>query len=228
MSLTDLEDQHQEWARPTAAAALASPATGLAVRLRKDLTKDGLGLDDKSRYDLFVSQTHVALFVDGRLVGQSDIPAGTFPWSSQPLKAYCSHYIYHSDIEWSAELTSYTEHGQNYCYPLNSIFINDPLNGFPASSLCNALPPGYGYRYSDERHWDNMGFEVLPAGSASATAFDVRIAACNPILDSLRNFQVRPAPRQVFASSGCCSTRFAQNSSCRRFTGNRTASDIHQ
>jgi hypothetical protein len=139
----------------------------------KDLTKNGLGLDDKSRYDLFLSQTHVALFINGQLIGQKDIPAGTFPWANQPLKAYYSHYIYHSDIEWSAELVGYSEHGQNYCYPLNSMFINDPVQGFPAGgSICNtAYPAGYGYRYSDERHWDNMGFEVLPASASPAGDF---------------------------------------------------------
>ena len=77
---------------------------------------------------------------------------------------------------------SRSEHGQNYCYPLNSVFINDPVNGFPASgSLCNtALPPGYGFRYSDERHWDNMGFEVLPAGTASATDFSSFVSRVQP------------------------------------------------
>jgi hypothetical protein len=147
-----------------------------------DFTKDGLGLDDRSRYDLFLSQTHVALFINGRLIGQKDIPAGTFPWSSQPLKTYYSHYLYHSDIEWSAELVSFSEHGQNYCYPLNSIFINDPVNGFPASgSICNtAFPPGYGYRYSDERHWDNMGFEVLPASASPTNDFTGFTALVQP------------------------------------------------
>ena len=150
--------------------------------IAKDFTKDGLGLDDRSRYDLFLSQTHVALFINGQLIGQHDIAAGTFPWASQPLRAYYSHYIYHSDIEWSTELVSRSEHGQNYCYPLNSVFINDPVNGFPASgSLCNtALPPGYGFRYSDERHWDNMGFEVLPAGTASATDFSSFVSLVQP------------------------------------------------
>jgi hypothetical protein len=169
-----------------------------------DLTKNGLGLDDRSRYDLFLSQTHVALFINGRLIGQKDIPAGTFPWSSQPLKAYYSHYIYHSDIEWSAELVSFTDNGQNYCYPLNSIFINDPVNGFPASgSICNtAYPPGYGYRYSDERHWDNMGFEVLPAGSASATDFSSFAALVQPYPKQPPQFSNAPAAPTGFRIVG--------------------------
>ena len=91
----------RERPRPMAAVAPAFRATGRRITVAKDFTKDGLGLDDRSRYDLFLSQTHVALFINGQLIGQHDIPAGTFPWASQPLRAYYSHYIYHSDIEWS-------------------------------------------------------------------------------------------------------------------------------
>ena len=63
----------------------------------RNLSKNGAGLDDKSRFDFFISQTHAALFQDGQLIIQSDIPAGSFPWATQPLKAYYVHYLYHSD-----------------------------------------------------------------------------------------------------------------------------------
>ena len=130
----------------------------------KNLTHNGIGLDNKSRFDLFVSSTHIALFQDGQFITQADIPAGSFPWANQPLKAYFTHYVYHSDAEFS-ELSSFDINGQFMCYPLNSYWYNNPLLGTTASQTkCNiASPPGYGFPYSDERHWDNMGFEVLPA-----------------------------------------------------------------
>ena len=47
---------------------------------------------------------------------------------------------------------------------MNAYWFNNPLNGTSlAATICNqAYPPGVGFSYSDERHWDNMGFEVLP------------------------------------------------------------------
>jgi hypothetical protein len=138
----------------------------------KNRTKNGLGFDDKSRYDFFISQTHAALFQDGQLIVQSDIPAGTFPWATQPLRAYFSHYLYHS-IDDVTDMTGFEVSGQNFCYPMNSYWFNDPVLGTPAGdSVCNkAYPPGYGFQHSDERHWDNMGAEVLAASDAPANNF---------------------------------------------------------
>ena len=202
--------------------------------LKKQFSKDGAGFDDKLRYDLFVSDTHIALFIDGQLIGQKDIPAGTFPWADQPLKAYFSHYIYHSDIEWSAELVSFTNHNQNYCYPMNSLFINDPVHGLPASaSVCNiAYPPGYGYRYSDERHWDNMGFEVLPAGSLpsadfttagplvqppaiTAPQFAGTLSACDVNGDNVTNvLDVQTCVNQAIGSTTCGTGDINKDGAC--------------
>ena len=131
-------------------------------------SKNGHGLDDKNRYDFFISETRVALFQDGELIVQSAIPAGTFPWANVPLRAYYSHYVYHSDND-DDDLMQYNNAGQTMCYPLNSYWFNHPQLGTSAgASVCNiAYPAGYGFPYSDERHWDNMGFEVLPANEAS-------------------------------------------------------------
>ncbi len=127
---------------------------------------NGLGLDNKSRFDLFLSQNHVAYFIDGQLVRQSDISAGTFPWAYQPVKIYYSHYVYHTDLD-------ITDLLNGKCGPMNSFWFNDPVRGTAASqSPCNtAYPAGYGFPRSDERHWDNMGFEVLPASAAPANDF---------------------------------------------------------
>ncbi|MGI9146781.1 MAG: hypothetical protein ACR2IK_09580 [Chloroflexota bacterium] len=127
------------------------------------LSNNGFGLDDRNRFDFFLTQTHAALFEDGRLVVQSDIPAGSFPWANVPLKAYYSHYLYHSDAD-LADLKTFQVNGAGLCYALNSYWFNDPLSGTSApSNGCGAsYPTGYGFPHSDERHWDNMGFEVLP------------------------------------------------------------------
>jgi hypothetical protein len=140
--------------------------------VKKTFSKNGLGLDDKSRYDFFISQTHAALFQDGQLIVQSDIPAGSFPWSNAPLRAYYSHYLYHSDND-DDELFQFVQNGAKMCYPMNSYWFNDPVLGTPANvNVCNATyPSGYGFPFSDERHWDNMGFEVLPASEAPANNF---------------------------------------------------------
>jgi hypothetical protein len=88
--------------------------------------KNAFGLDDKSRYDFFLSATHAALFQDGQLIVESDIPAGSFPWSNVPLKAYYSHYLYHSDQE-RQDLETVVISGQNMCYPLNSFWFNEAI-----------------------------------------------------------------------------------------------------
>jgi len=96
---------------------------------------NGRGLDDRSRFDLFVSTTHFAVFEDGTLVGQSDIPGGL---GFDQAKVYFSHYVYHTA----------NDHGDLLTYsPYETYWINN----FP---------------WSDERHWDNMGFEVLPPQAA--------------------------------------------------------------
>ena len=138
--------------------------------VQRNFGKNGLGLDDKSRYDFFLSQNHAAFFQDGQLIVESDIPAGTFPWANVPLRAYYSHYMYHSDVD-ILDLENVQINGQTMCYPLNSYWFNNPVNGTAASqSVCNrAYPSGYGFPYSDERHWDNMGFEVLPASDVTAS-----------------------------------------------------------
>jgi hypothetical protein len=138
----------------------------------RNFSKNGLGLDDKSRFDFFISQNHAALFLDGQLIVQSDIPAGSFPWASVPLKAYYSHYMYHSDAD-IYDLENFQNNGQTMCYRLNSYWFNNPVSGTAANqSVCNtAYPSGYGFPYSDERHWDNMGFEVLPASDAPGSDF---------------------------------------------------------
>lgn len=152
---------------PTAtySAFIGSPE----LYLPNDLMESGRALDDRSKLDLFVSQTQLMLYEDDKLVYQTAIPAGAMPWFSGPLKAYYTHYLYHSTADVS-DLKNFQFSGQGLCYPLNSYWFNDPVNGTAAGDTnCNtAYPPGYGLQYSDERHWDNMGFEVLSDFSQAA------------------------------------------------------------
>jgi hypothetical protein len=146
------------------------------------LSRNGLGFDDKSRYDVFISETRVALFQDGHLIRQSAIPAGSFSWiNSGPVKVYFTHYVYHTtnDVD---ELRRGTNLGQNNCYAMNAYWFNNPLTGTQASETnCGrAYPAGYGFRYSDERHWDNMGFETLAPGEISASDYSGFLASVRP------------------------------------------------
>jgi hypothetical protein len=135
-------------------------------------SKNGLGLDDRSRYDFFISQTHAALFQDGRLVVQAEIPASGFPWANNSVNTYFTHWLYHSESELGFMLHTPSTFGNasGMCYPMNSYWFNNPVDGTAASAdVCNiAYPAGYGFQFSDERHWDNMGFEVLPVSAVPA------------------------------------------------------------
>jgi hypothetical protein len=145
-------------------------------------SRNGLGFDDKSRYDLFMSESRAALFQDGHLIRQSAIPAGSFSWlNSGPVKIYFTHYVYHSSSD-VTELKRGTNLGQNNCYPMNAYWFNDPLAGTQASETnCGrAYPAGFGFRYSDERHWDNMGFETLAPGEISTSDYSGFLASVRP------------------------------------------------
>ncbi|HLW00796.1 MAG TPA: hypothetical protein VKT82_19210 [Ktedonobacterales bacterium] len=96
----------------------------------------GVSLDNRGKLDLFVSQTHAALFINGQLAIETDIPGG-LPFSQ--AKVYFTHYVYHTT----------NDHGELQQYsPYETFWINY-------------------YSWSDERHWDNMGFEVFPSAAAS-------------------------------------------------------------
>jgi len=93
---------------------------------RVDLDINGLGrLDERSRLDFFISATHAALFEDNKLIVQTAIPAGSFPFANQPLKAYFTHYLYHSDAD-IVDLLGASINSAPLCYPLNSYWFNDP------------------------------------------------------------------------------------------------------
>lgn len=93
---------------------------------------NGRGLDNRSRFDLFLSKTHYALYEDAKPVSAGEIVGG-LPF--EQAKIYFSHFLFHSSDGLFA-LKTHSPHEKYW------------IEQFP---------------YSDERHWDNMGFEVLPA-----------------------------------------------------------------
>lgn len=110
----------------------------------------GRGLDNRSRFDFYISTTQFALYEDGVLISQHALPT-PLPFSA--AKVYFSHYHYHSALE-IAELSG-------------NMRDNDYFQIPSASYETYWLAPFY--PYSDERHWDNMGYEVLPASTNWST-----------------------------------------------------------
>jgi len=91
-------------------------------------------LDRRNRYDLYLSQNRFRIMENGLVIKDAVFPNGeTLPFSK--VAVYFVHQLYHTNNE-HQELLKYNR-GETY-------WIN--------------------YRpWADERHWDNMGFEVLPA-----------------------------------------------------------------
>ncbi len=99
----------------------------------------GRGIDDRSRFDFYVSQTHWRVYEDG--VQVYDGGYGIDPLTGKPAtlgfnqaRMYLAHWMYHSSLGHS-ELQTY--------YPWEQYWINDAP-------------------YGDERHENNIGFEALP------------------------------------------------------------------
>ena len=96
-------------------------------------------LDKRHRFDLYVSQTHYRVMECGKVIKDADFPAGaTLPFSH--CQVYFIHELYHTGND-RPELVTW-----------------DPANAY----WYNNRP------YSDERHWDAMGFSVLSSFPSSA------------------------------------------------------------
>lgn len=95
----------------------------------------GRGLDNRSRFDVFVSATQFAIYEDGILISGHMF---TTPMPFTKAKVYFSQYCYHTALEHQELLAS---------APYEDYWLTK-------------------YPHSDERHWDNMGFEVLPPNTS--------------------------------------------------------------
>jgi len=121
---------------PVVQHVLGAPGSALHESLRSG---PDLGLDDRERWDFFVSQSHFAIFENGVRVSEYDLPAA-LPFSQ--AKLYFAHSLDHS----AAELASLK-------------------SGAPWESFWIDNAP-----FSDERHWNDVGFEVLPAATPWSSA----------------------------------------------------------
>lgn len=99
----------------------------------------GHGLDNRSRFDVFVSTTQFEVFEDGVSEGTYPLPVA-LPYAAS-ANVYFTQYAYHTILE-QQELSELR--------PYETFWIN-------------IMP------YSDERHWNDWGFEVLPASTSWST-----------------------------------------------------------
>ena len=105
-------------------------------------------LDKRHKFDLYLSQNHYRTVEDGIVVRDIDLTqvpvyasggtttANSLTWWNGRVQVYFVHELYHTGND-RPELISY--HG-----PVDSYWYNNRP-------------------WSDERHWGNMGFEVLPS-----------------------------------------------------------------
>lgn len=102
----------------------------------------GHGLDNRTRFDLFTQtvggKTQYALFEDGAEEADGILPS---PLGFSQADVYFTDYAYH---------LSYGQQELESQAPYETFWIDPNNNGFP---------------YSFEGHWDNMGFESLPAST---------------------------------------------------------------
>lgn len=207
-------------AGPKTPGAAANPWSGGVEDLYDSITRapNGLGLDNKRRWDFFLSATHAALFIDGRLVKQGPLPADKSAWLTGPLKVYFSHYSYHSEAGWKSMLTSDQGYGPGFCnLPIFAYWFSAPetglkkgeqvtaisngqrvpANGYGLNNCQRDWPAGVGFRNTDERHWDNMGASVLPASITKANDFSSLAALVQPPLVKPVGSQPPPPPVPV-------------------------------
>ncbi len=124
---------------PADPAPLQNRLIGSESSIACNRARNGKALDNRSRFDVFVSSNHIALFEDGALLVQGDIPNGWLDF--QQAHAYFTHYNTQSAA--SRQTLRQKSADEDFW-----------ISKFP---------------FSDERHWDNMGFEVLPSSAASAS-----------------------------------------------------------
>ena len=122
---------------PNGTTAVRNRLMGPASQTPCNRRQNGIGLDNRTRFDVFISQTRLAIFEHGALVSQAEIPNGWLNF--EQAQVYFTHY----NIESAAARQDLQQ-----SRPYMDYWINQ-------------LP------YSDERHWDNMGVEVLPANTAT-------------------------------------------------------------
>ncbi len=144
-------------------------------------------LDYRHRFDLYLSSKRYVAMEEGRVMKDVDLTRAiggeaktasdqTLEWLSKgPVAVNFYHYIYHSAAD-------RTEIMNGFIAPYPAYWIN--------------------YRpYSDERHWDNMGFEVVDSLPNLPTAAAEEIQQVNPPVQTAKAVrQNTPKPKQAARS----------------------------
>lgn len=101
---------------------------------RKLLNGTVADIDRRHRFDVYLSATHVRVVEEGTVLVDEDFPPGKrLPF--EQIQVHFVHQLYHTSND-RLDLISFT--------PKETYWINHRP-------------------WSDERHWDNMGFAVLPS-----------------------------------------------------------------
>ena len=116
-------------------------------------------LDKRHIFDMYLSQTHIIIFENGEKVFDADLNQ-PLPFSN--IQLYAAHELYHTYNDRNEQIASGYSAGYNvyggyttYDHNLGDYWIDHRP-------------------YSDERHWDNMGFEVVNSMSqAQATTLAI-------------------------------------------------------
>lgn len=111
----------------------------------------GHGLDNRSRFDIFITQAGFAVYEDAVLISTHNFPT---PLSFSQAKVYFNAYMYHSALEQQEIVQQGRSYEEFWLPPLMSS--------------------------SDERHWDNLGFEVLPAAGLTSYASLIKMPLFMP------------------------------------------------
>lgn len=105
-------------------------------------------LDKRHQFDLYISQKRFQIYEQGLLIKDEVFPNDTtLPFTN--MQVYFVHQLYHTTNDRN-ELITYGHGDSPYAY--------------------NHRP------WADERHWDNLGFEVLPAFPVVAKSMSAAVA----------------------------------------------------
>jgi len=130
----------QEYTGTVSAAGGMNRMARIGTVARNSEQFKDMGLDNRERFDLYLTQDHYAIYEDGALAQEQTFPT---PLDYSTLSVSYAHYYYHAAAEPSEE------EKDGVPGPVNHLYAYDiPL--------------------TDERHWANLGAEVLPASDAPA------------------------------------------------------------
>jgi hypothetical protein len=184
---------------------LTSNAVGCSRAAGTGQVSNGRGLDNRSRFDVFLSAgnaatgtyAHLWIFEDGTYLADSTVMNGglggtpvALPFTS--AKVYFVHYAYAIDdsdenshfpdtTPGSGTLGPFSYWQSDFSNPGGTPTETAASHGGPLSTAWLSTSQNGSVPYSDHRHWDNMGFEVLPNHwSVNATTANLQALIATP------------------------------------------------